>query len=475
MLAAIALLTVSAPFRLHFDNGEFAQVVFNVTCLGGRVACSKPLIEKFWRQELHWTGEDQRQLDAWRETLGAIGGREPKAESVPFLPNYPGYYPELVVVNRLVAAGLDSRSPAEFRRKASGIARPDEVAKLTALLRHFEHRMRPWFGANGARYLAARGKAIEAGMRDPRFAALAAKISRFMESELATRDFYVHLIARGDHESDSATATFVRNHVVLELTDTMKPEAAQTIIMHEMTHALYDLAPRARHQQLIRDFAAAGEPRALSYYTLLNEGLATGLQLMLLRQASQNDEDAYRHPYIPRIGRAASPLIERTLQDEKATLFNGFVEPYLRAGAAEMKAEAGSPKFVLSSVALTKIGDADLSAASQAFDAEMATIGRVGFADREQFPAINLAMLVTYTDLDKIISTWPEMTQLAKENRAFAYVAPRGSKGRSFIFAGRDGAAVAEIVRALAAAPSMPERGVVVKLPLTASPPPPAR
>ena len=57
------------------------------------------------------------------------------------------------------------------------------------------------------------------------------------------------------------------------------------------------------------------------------------------------------------------------------------------------------------------------------------------------------------------------MTQLAQENRAFAYVAPRGSKGRTFIFAGRDGAAVAEIVRALAAAASMPEQGVVVKLP----------
>jgi hypothetical protein len=259
-------------------------------------------------------------------------------------------------------------------------------------------------------------------------------------------------------------ATFVGNHVTLELTDTMEAAGARTIIMHELTHALYDVAARAKHQALIGQFAASAEPRAQSYYQLLNEGLATGLQFMLLRRAGLSDKDGYRHDYIPRMGRAASPLLEQALSDPRATLFSGFAERYLRAAAEEMKEEAKSPKFALMALALAKVGKAGMDAAEQAFRTEFPAISGAGFDDRQKFPELNLVTLVPYSELSAVSENWPEVEEIAKEQRGFALVAPRGSKGLTFLVAGRDEADVVETLRKLAAAASMPDRGVVVSL-----------
>jgi hypothetical protein len=91
------------------------------------------------------------------------------------------------------------------------------------------------------------------------------------------------------------------------------------------------------------------------------------------------------------------------------------------------------------------------------------------------FAEVNLALLVAYAELGGVSANWPEVAEMARQHRAFAFVAPRGRKGRVFVLAGRDAGAATEIVHLLAGAASMPERGLVVSLPATASPPPPGR
>jgi hypothetical protein len=447
-MLVIGLLVAFAPFRVHVDWSEFSNVVYHLSCLSERTPCTRTQIDKFWKEDLDWTSADKRQLDGWNEALTSIAGRQPKPAQVPFLPNFAGYYPELVAVQRIIAAGSESRSVADFRERAMRLASPEEVRQLSAALEHFQRRLRPWWTAQGQRYAAARGRELESRIKSANVTALRDRIARFMESEISSRDFRVHLIPRGDPQSDVGAATFVRNHLFLEVTDKMKPEEAVAIVMHELTHALYERAPLRRHQQLIRDFANARPPQSQALYALLNEGIATGVQFVMLRHAGKGDQDAYRHAFIPRIGRAVSEPLERAFVDG-STLFSGFLETYLRVGAAEFKEELASPRFMLSSVALAQIGDLD--EAAKAYRSHFPTISWGDFADRERYLEINLAIMITYDKLDAIAGNWEDILPLSRRHRGFAFSTPRKSKGRVYVLAGRDDNVVAEVVRRLAA------------------------
>jgi hypothetical protein len=282
-----------------------------------------------------------------------------------------------------------------------------------------------------------------------------------MESELVTRDFIVHLIPRSDPQSDNASGTFIRNHALIELTDKMKPEEAVTIAMHELTHALYELAPLDRHRQLINGFANASQPQSQALYTLLNEGLATGVQFAMLRHTGRSDEDAYRHPFIPYIGRAVSGPLERALEDGP-TLFNGFLESYLHIAAAEFKDELESPKFILSAVALAEIGK--LGEAAKAFRSHFATITWGDFADRALYPEMNLAILITYDKLAALAGDLEDAVSISQHHLGFAFSSPRNGKGRTYVLAGRDDNTVAEVVRRLAAMKTAAPKGLILSV-----------
>src|SRR5258708_5074576 len=190
-MLVLALLAVTAPFRFHVDAAEFPNVVYHVSCLSGRSPCTKPEIEKFWHDDLHWTDLDRRQLDAWNAALDGVAARQPKPLDSPFLPNYASYYPSLAAIRRIIAAGLDSRSPAEFRKRAATLASANEVVQLSNALQHFQRRLRPWWRSEGERYAAARRKPIQSLMNAPGVATVADRIARFMESEMASREFRV--------------------------------------------------------------------------------------------------------------------------------------------------------------------------------------------------------------------------------------------------------------------------------------------
>jgi hypothetical protein len=448
----LALLAVT-PFQFHVDAAEFPNVVYHVSCLSDRSPCTKREIEKFWHEDLHWTDLDQRQLDAWNSVLDGVGGRQPKPLDSPFLPNYSSYYASLTAVRRIIAAGLDSRSRAEFRKRAAALASANEIAQLSNALEHFQRRLRPWWKSRGQPYVAARRQPIQSLMNAPDVAAVADRIARFMESETASREFRIDLIPRNNPRSDAAIATFVGNHLLLELIDAMeKPKDAIPVFMHELTHALYELAPLSLHQKLIGDFAAASEPQSQALYTILNEGIATGVQLTLLNAdgdaAGQSDQDAYRHPFIPRIGRAVSAPLRAALENGP-TLFHGFLESYLRACAIELKEEMASPRFILLSAILFPIGELD--AAEKAYHSYLTPIWSASPEDRGRFPEVNIVFLITYDKLDAIAGNWDEIVPLSQRHRGFAFSAPRNSKGRIYVLAGRDDMTVAEVVKHLAA------------------------
>ena len=431
------------PFHFQVETKEFANAAYNVGCLTNRLPCSKSEFEKFWQL----TPADQVLLDTWNKILDAIAARQPKPPDSPFLPNYSAYFPEATAINQVLSAALGARSPDDFRKRAVSLAPEPEIAQLATVLRHVERRLHPWWKSKGERYLAARRRIVQSVMDAPEVPALVGRIARFTESDISDHQFQVHLIPRQDPRSDAATATVIGNHVLFELTDQAKPKELLPLVMHELTHAFYDRAPMHLHQKLIQEFVASSVPQSQSLYSILNEGIATAVQLSLIPQTGPDeDQDEYRDPFIPRIGRAVAPHMKQALE-KGPTLFHGFLDTYISASLAELKEELASPRFTLITDMRLPIGD--LPNAEAACQTNLATHWYASFNERNRYPELNLLILVTYDKLDVIEGNWDQLVPLSKAHRGFALTDKRNNKGRTYVLAGRDDATVAELVKRL--------------------------
>jgi hypothetical protein len=448
----------SEKVTFQVETEEFSNAVYNLACLSNRIPCTKASFEKFWHEKQTWTPEDQAQLDTWNKVFDAIVARVPKSPNSPFLPNYDAYFPSNSASGHIVAAGLDAHSPADFRRRAAALAPAGEIAQLASALDHFERRLRPWWRSKGQPYAATRRRILQTVVDAPEVSAIAGKVMRFVESEITMRRFYVHLIPRDDTSSDAATATVVGNHVLGELTDFMKPAEMMPLMMHELTHAFYARAPLRLHQKLIQEFVASPEPQSQALYSILNEGIATAVQLSLIREP-QSDEDAYRDPYIPRIGRAVAPYIKQAL-DNGPTLFHGFLDTYIKASVAELKEESFSPRFTLITAMRLSVGNLD--AANKACDTDFPTHWSASFSERDRFPELNLEILITYDKLDAIEGNWDQIVPLSKAHRGFVFSDKRNNKGRTYVLAGRDDATVTELVKKLSEIRTKTQEGILL-------------
>src|SRR5437899_3079787 len=141
MLAALALLALAAPVRIHVDVALFPSAVHHLGCLSERLPCSGEQIGHFWHQQLQWTAEDQRFLDQWKGTLKTVAERQARPPESPFMPNFAAYYPELLATNRILSAALASASEADFRKHATNMALAEEIAQLSASIGHFQTRL----------------------------------------------------------------------------------------------------------------------------------------------------------------------------------------------------------------------------------------------------------------------------------------------------------------------------------------------
>ena len=473
MLAPV--LFALAQFSFQVDADEFANVVYHVNCLSNNTPCTKPSIEKFWREDLHWTKADQQALELWSGTLDDIAHREPQAAEIEFLPMQLAFHPRLAARRRIIAAAFDSHSPADFEKRLSNATlfgrilagRPalsrTEIAKLRSALNHFQHRLQPWWNATGRAYASRRLGTVKALLRSPEVVQLAGRIQRFMEAEGPGSTFHIHLIARHDPKSDAALATPVGNHLLLEVTDDIQghEKFARAIVLHEMTHTFFDAAPQTLHRELIRAFVENPGPQSQALYSLLNEGLATAVQWIVLADPTVADKDLYRHPFIPRIGRAASVPLRHALENGP-TLYHGFLPLYLKAAAAELKEEIASPRFILTSAIVAPMGS--LEKAEAAYHADFATTYSASFGDRDRFNEMNLVILITYDKLDAIEGNWDDIVPLSKAHRAFAFTAPRNQKGRVYVIAGRDDQSVAEVVSKLAAIRGVTNEGLILSV-----------
>src|SRR5262249_5530907 len=144
-LMVAPVLFALAQFAIHVDADEFANVVFHLNCLGSNIPCTLASFQKFWHDDLHWTPADQRQLEAWRDSLDDISFREPPGEETGFLAMVSAFHPRQMARRRIIATAFDSHSPADFAKRAAKLGSPAEIARLRSALDHFQTRLHLWW------------------------------------------------------------------------------------------------------------------------------------------------------------------------------------------------------------------------------------------------------------------------------------------------------------------------------------------
>ena len=162
-----------------------------------------------------------------------------------------------------------------------------------------------------------------------------------MHADAGVTNVYMHVVPSPDVGNDDASGTVIRNHFFMELVPPPGSDSAASrraakmvvgVAVHELAHALYDSAPVTVHLALMRQFVVASDHGGPSMYAFVNEAIATAVSGMVADLASEDDSDdggEDRHPYIPRLGRAATEPLRMALATSK-TMNDGFVDDYVR-------------------------------------------------------------------------------------------------------------------------------------------------
>ena len=457
-MLALALLAIT-PLRFHFDATPFTNAVYHLACLAGSIGCSSKVYSDFWNSDYAVTREDGAKIEQFKKTLGKIMAAAPDPPRAPFLGNYLSFYPSLRIRSRILATAVEAGSAEKFRHRAERFLDRADAAALADSLSHFERRLSPWWSSPGRQRVETHIAQVDPLMRKGELIPLASQVAKFVGADFHQRDVWVHAVPGPSTKTTDASATVIGNHFFVEVQAKDAPEATVWKAMHELTHAFYDSAPMERHLSLMNQFLVSSQPGAQSFYLYLNEAVATAVQLLVLERAGQKDDDPYRQRYIPRLARSTAPLLKQMLSSG-GTLYDGFVDPYLRAGAMELKGEVTGPLFVLS-VAAVLTSKSNEAAAQQFYDQFTPIFNVNTEKEWRLFSNLNAIRLVTFDELPD--DAFPGVVDL-KRKRGFAWAEPHGPKGQIFVLAGRNGDTVVELVKRLSALPSVDTNGVLFTL-----------
>ncbi len=449
-MIAVASL-VAASLLVHVNASEHVNVVYNVACLADEVPCTKDKYDRLWKNELGWRPDDQTQLDRWMAIVRAAEARASSAPDAPLLANYLSFFPSLRQRQGLLAAALDTDLPARFRGAASQIVTPDDARALADVLWHFQTRLHPWWQRTG-RGRVSGVRAIERQLTPP-VRRLISQTAAFVHADRGITDVYMHVIPSPDVSNDEATGTAVRNHFFMEMVPPARPkgdaramEMVISVAVHELTHTLYDSAPLTTHLELMRQFVDSPDRSGPALYAFLNEAIATGVQEIagdLMRKDDAPDEGgAYRHPYIPRLGRAAMEPLRAAFAAGK-TMTDGFAADYMRRGRQALGMDADSLAFRFSATAL--LASDPMQPAVRAFrDAVKPSFSVASMPEWQRSSELSAVFFLNYTDVPQFADRIPNLSTLLA-HRGFAFITSYKSRSHVLVLSGRDADAVSDL------------------------------
>lgn len=463
-ILAIILTVPAAAYepKVRAMASEHSQAVYHLACLSGERPCTRGVFERFWTEYLPPDSGDVRHLRAWHEALRRIHDTAGPGDATPYLSNTDSLYPGKREQLRVIEALLDSGSSADFSRRSRLDAAA--VAQLWQAVAHVRRRLARHWRARG-RVLAERFlPASQRQLREPRWIRLAGEMADFISAGQPAREIKVQLIPSPALD-DTAKASFVGRHLLLEVNERAKSELVVSVALHELTHHLYDSVPAAKQIERMEMFRQAGLTHGAAFYGLLNEALAVAAQGVLTSRLAatahpKQDGDEYRHAYISRAGRVTGPLLAERLS--RGEVFDAsFVDAYIQRLTKELAGDITNPRLLFFSAAFLPTGEANKAAEYLRGEIQPGAWIQSGeFQRHSDLPLIFLGLSEQNRHL------WESFPELEALDGARGYVFARTSPGARpvVIVGGRDSAALVQVATALMGLPSLPDRGAAVRL-----------
>ena len=438
----ILALFVALPVQIEPDSGLFSNAFYHVACLAEAIDCSKADFSRFWQEELGWNDTDNEALDGFKSVLADVVEDAPEHEPVPFPPNFPGYYPGMRAQASLLSAVLESGSATEIRAFVGDSVSSSDQEKLASAFGHFVARLRPWWESKSKIWLQAHQRSALEQIEESGLGDLMNKMGEFLAARVSQIGLHIiHL----PESANGSRATIIDNHVFVETDPNDDPTNSVWKVLHEMTHVLYDRGPPERHRELITQFIQSEPPHAMSLYVLLNEAVATGLQLMVFDRLQIQMENFYSDPLVATVAQSAKPLLVEALSGG-STLYEGFSHRYIRVASEDLGHSIHSPRFILAGTVLL-----GMESYPQSAGAFLRGIAPRLMWDSEDgalaFPEVNVVRLLTHDEID-LLRPRLALDESFLRHRAFVYLQPSTSKRKVFWISGRDEGSLTEAVGA---------------------------
>ena len=429
MLALAFLLAF--PVELEPDSGLFANTFYHVICLAGEINCSHDKIQRFWQDELGWDEEDEEALGSLKSILKRIGDSAPDPEPVAVPPNFSGYYPGYRARYSLLSLIVESGSSPAIAEAVADSLTGENARRLSAAFGHFEARLRPWWESRAPESAHEHGLKVLREIESAGLGDLSDQLAGFMQARLARAGLHA---VTAPYPGEGALATIMGRHLFIEFSSDDTPTDGAWKVLHELTHILYDEGSIKLHQDLVTQFLEADQPHSMAHYALLNEGIATALQLLAFERLNVEMEDFYDHPYIPRLALSTQPLLRKALA-AGSTLHAGFAEQYMLAADAELGDEVLRPQYMLLGVGV--LGTERHPDAAEAYFELIPPVSATTSEENARvFFEVNVVQLLTHDELE-MVSEWLPGSSHAAQHRGFAYSPSATSKRRVYLISGQ--------------------------------------
>ncbi|MEM7707147.1 MAG: hypothetical protein AAF358_16445 [Pseudomonadota bacterium] len=353
-----------------------ANLYYQLGCLVDGGHCSQPAYEELWTEQGWLDAEANRLLTEFAAISNRYGtsvwlrGERPSPAllglPIPDMGPDPASYFDLS--QRLRTASFMSDSLDGLRERLMLVMTTPDAARMTEIVSHFEPAFQQWWARDAVAPMTAVKKELNALLASEINSTVGAAVAFYgVQNASVIEGLTLNLMFRPPHDSPSRGQQ-IQQHSVVEVVSGETAQHRIGVVVHELAHYLYSLAPPNWHQLRLKGAMKAESANASVALGLMDEALATAIGNGVLEKRLRGDvgykvyADAplsfYNDPQIDQSAKLMVDLVEQYLS-EGVAMDQPFVDRYFDRVLNKLDASLDSLEQRLA-VTVAVVGDSQL-------------------------------------------------------------------------------------------------------------------
>ena len=330
------------------------NLFYHIECLAQRIRCSNAAFQQLWDRIGPLDASDASALQEFSDVLNTytvrtnLGPRSSARraatsrfgnEVVDIGPSPTSSYS---LHHRIRQAAYGSDSMTHFSERMRLFMHPDDADTINAVMARFWPRFKRWWSEEGFVALASFEAELSESLDEQNRTTLLS-VAAFFGLEKSTQPLIlsVHLIGH-PLESSSTRAEVIENQAVVEVLAGEQPANRIAVIVHELVHYLFAIAPPAIHEVRLQGALQAQNSRSAAALGIMNEALATAIGNGYVEEQLRGDQfvgyfeqdrSFYAQPDIDMAAKSIYPLVREYLDDGRM-MDEEFIDQYYTNVAA---------------------------------------------------------------------------------------------------------------------------------------------